>query len=88
MITNPKILIFDEATSALDYESEKAIMDNMKFICKNRTVIIIAHRLSTVKIADRIIVVDNGKIVEQGSHFNLLKLNNGYYKRLYQLQNT
>jgi type I secretion system ATPase len=88
LITNPKILIFDEATSALDYESEKAIMDNMKFICKNRTVIIIAHRLSTVKIADRIIVVDNGKIVEQGSHFNLLKLNNGYYKRLYQLQNT
>ena len=57
LITNPKILIFDEATSALDYESEKAIMDNMKFICKNRTVIIIAHRLSTVKIADRIIVV-------------------------------
>ncbi|MBW9972144.1 ATP-binding cassette domain-containing protein, partial [Escherichia coli] len=66
LVNNPKILIFDEATSALDYESEHIIMRNMHKICKGRTVIIIAHRLSTVKNADRIIVMEKGKIVEQG----------------------
>lgn len=64
LISNPKILIFDEATSALDYESEHIIMRNMKKICENRTVIIIAHRLSTVKIANKILVLDKGKLVE------------------------
>lgn len=86
IISNPRILIFDEATSALDYESEKIIMDNMQKICMNRTVIIIAHRLSTVRFAHRIIAMDQGEIVEQGSHTELLNKENGYYRYLYQLQ--
>lgn len=85
LINNPKILIFDEATSALDYESEHIIMRNMKKICQNRTVILIAHRLSTVNHADRILVLEQGKIVEQGDHQTLLELG-GLYKYLYQLQ--
>src|SRR5690606_9442780 len=68
LIGNPRILIFDEATSALDYESERIIQQNMQSICKGRTVIIIAHRLSAVREADRIVVVDRGQIVEQGTH--------------------
>ena len=64
LLTNPKILIFDEATSALDYESEKAIQENLKQICKGRTVIIIAHRLSTLRDADKIISMDRGEIAE------------------------
>lgn len=86
IISNPRILIFDEATSALDYESEKIIMDNMQKICMNRTVIIIAHRLSTVRFAHRIIAMVQGEIVEQGSHTELLNKENGYYRYLYQLQ--
>ncbi len=86
IVSNPKILIFDEATSALDYESEKVIIDNMKTICQGRTVLIIAHRLSTVRFTDRIIAMDKGKIVEQGSHEDLLKNRQGYYRYLYQLQ--
>lgn len=65
LVNNPKILIFDEATSALDYESEHIIMRNMHKICKGRTVIIIAHRLSTVKNADRIIVMEKGKLLNR-----------------------
>ena len=72
LITNPRILIFDEATSALDYESERAIQNNMKFIAKGRTVFIIAHRLSTVRQANRIIVLDKGRIAEQGTHQELV----------------
>lgn len=72
LVTNPRILIFDEATSALDYESERIIQDNMQEICKGRTVLIIAHRLSTVRRADRIIVVDKGEIAEDGSHDALI----------------
>lgn len=87
LITNPRILIFDEATSALDYESERAIMQNMQAICQNRTVLIIAHRLSTVRMTHRIIVMDKGKIVEQGSHQELLQKVNGYYRYLHELQN-
>jgi len=85
LINNPRILIFDEATSALDYESERLIQDNMSNICQGRTVFIIAHRLSTVRACDRIVVMDKGQIVEQGSHEDLLNMN-GYYARLYSYQ--
>lgn len=88
LITNPRILIFDEATSALDYESERAIMKNMQLICRNRTVFIIAHRLSTVRMAHRIIAMDKGVVVEQGSHDELLKIENGYYRYLNHLQES
>ncbi|MGX1174376.1 type I secretion system permease/ATPase [Pseudomonas sp. R151218B TE3479] len=86
LMGNPRILIFDEATSALDYESERVVQQNMKDICKGRTVIIIAHRLSAVRDANRIVVVDRGQIVEQGSHTELLSHQAGHYSRLYRLQ--
>jgi len=86
LISNPGILIFDEATSALDYESEKIIQDNMRQICAGRTVLIIAHRLSAVRDAHRIIVMDKGQIVESGSHDELLKQAHGLYAHLYGLQ--
>jgi len=86
LISNPRILIFDEATSALDYESERILKDNMKLICAGRTVLVIAHRLSTVRDADRIIVVDKGQIVEQGSHEELLALPDGQYAHLHRMQ--
>ncbi|MRR57803.1 MAG: type I secretion system permease/ATPase [Deltaproteobacteria bacterium] len=86
LITNPRILIFDEATSALDYESEKIIQDNMRQICSGRTVLIIAHRLSAVHDADRIIVMERGQIAEQGTHAELLRNPDGIYRHLYQLQ--
>lgn len=87
LISNPRILIFDEATSALDYESERAIMQNMQAICQGRTVLIIAHRLSTVRHAHRIIAMDKGRIVEQGTHDDLIKKSDGYYRYLHDLQN-
>ncbi|HFU0259748.1 TPA: type I secretion system permease/ATPase, partial [Vibrio parahaemolyticus] len=83
LVNNPKILIFDEATSALDYESEHIIMRNMHKICQGRTVIIIAHRLSTVKNSDRIIVMEKGNIVEQGKHKELLSNPDSLYSYLY-----
>ncbi|MBB6343491.1 subfamily B ATP-binding cassette protein HlyB/CyaB, partial [Pseudomonas fluvialis] len=86
LIGNPRILIFDEATSALDYESERIIQQNMQAICKGRTVIIIAHRLSAVRDANRILVMDRGQIVEQGSHAELLAHQTGHYSRLHRLQ--
>ncbi len=82
---NPRILIFDEATSALDYESEYAIQKNMAQISQGRTVLIIAHRLSTVRRANRIVTVEEGQIVESGTHDELLKTG-GRYARLYRLQ--
>ena len=85
LISNPRILIFDEATSALDYESESIIQKNLAQISKGRTVFIIAHRLSTVRQADRIFVIDQGEIVEQGTHRELLGMN-GYYTRLHSHQ--
>jgi subfamily B ATP-binding cassette protein HlyB/CyaB len=86
LIGNPRILIFDEATSALDYESERIIQDNMKAICRGRTVIVIAHRLSAVRDANRIVVLDRGQIVEQGSHAELLRHEAGHYARLHRMQ--
>ena len=86
LITNPRILIFDEATSALDYESERIIQQNMKAICQGRTVLIIAHRLSAVRDAQRIVVMDKGQIVEEGSHAELLAMPTGQFAHLYRLQ--
>lgn len=85
LITNPRILIFDEATSALDYESEAIIHQNMRYICKDRTVFIIAHRLSAVRNANRILVIEKGQIVESGTHKELIE-KPGYYARLYSHQ--
>jgi subfamily B ATP-binding cassette protein HlyB/CyaB len=72
LITNPRILIFDEATSALDFETERIIQKNMQAMCRERTVIIIAHRLSAVRKADRIFVIEKGQIIEHGNHDQLL----------------
>jgi subfamily B ATP-binding cassette protein HlyB/CyaB len=85
LVTNPRILIFDEATSALDYESERVIQGHMKDIASGRTVLIIAHRLSTVRNADRIITLDRGRLVEDGSHDTLIKTG-GRYASLHRLQ--
>ena len=85
LVTDPKILIFDEATSALDYESEAIIQQNMRYICKGRTVFVIAHRLSSVRIASRILVIDKGRVVETGGHKELVE-RGGYYARLHQHQ--
>jgi subfamily B ATP-binding cassette protein HlyB/CyaB len=84
---NPPILIFDEATSALDYESERIVQANMKFIVQNRTVIIIAHRLAAVRPCNRIYGIVDGRIIEAGSHSQLLRQPNGLYARLWALQN-
>jgi subfamily B ATP-binding cassette protein HlyB/CyaB len=86
LISNPRILIFDEATSALDYESEMIIQENMRNICQGRTVLIIAHRLSAVRDADRILVMERGQIVEDGPHDQLLEKDGGIYAHLYNLQ--
>ena len=85
IINNPRILIFDEATSALDYESESIIQQNLKEICKDRTVLIIAHRLSTLASADEILVIDKGELVESGSPAELLE-KDGLYAYLYHQQ--
>ncbi|WOB11035.1 type I secretion system permease/ATPase [Piscinibacter gummiphilus] len=86
LFTNPRVLILDEATSALDYESEAILQRNMAGICQGRTVIIIAHRLSSVRQAHRIIAMDKGRIVEQGSHDELLKNPKGLYAHLWAMQ--
>jgi subfamily B ATP-binding cassette protein HlyB/CyaB len=87
LATNPPILIFDEATSALDYESERIIQTNMRQIVKNRTVFIIAHRLATVRTCDRIIGIVDGRIIEAGTHDELLANPKGLYSHLWSLQN-
>ena len=84
-MNNPRILIFDEATSALDYESESIIQKNLKLICKDRTVIIIAHRLSTLKDADKIMAIDRGRLIEYGEQEVLLR-NKGLYYYLHRQQ--
>ena len=85
-VVNPQILILDEATSSVDSHSEKMIQDATDKITKDRTSIIIAHRLTTVKKADKIIVLDKGNIVEIGTHNELLQIENGYYRNLYEVQ--
>ncbi len=87
LATNPPILIFDEATSALDYESERVIQNNMRQIVRNRTVIIIAHRLAAVRPCDRIIGMEDGRIIEAGPHDELIGRQNGLYRKLWALQN-
>ena len=84
-IKDPRILILDEATSSLDSESERLIQDALDHFLKGRTAFIIAHRLSTVQRADRILVIEKGSIVEQGSHQELLAMD-GVYRRLYETQ--
>jgi subfamily B ATP-binding cassette protein HlyB/CyaB len=86
LFANPRILIFDEATSALDYESEAIIQRNMASICQGRTVLIIAHRLSAVRHANRIIVLEKGKIVEAGPHDTLINKPQGLYAHLWKMQ--
>ena len=85
LLKNPPILILDEATSSLDTESEKLVQDAIIKLMKNRTSIVIAHRLSTVKHADEILVLEDGRIVENGNHSQLLAMN-GYYKKYHSLQ--
>jgi len=87
LLTNPRILIFDEATSALDFETERVIQNNMQSMCRGRTVLIIAHRLSAVRHADHIIVMDKGQIVERGTHDELLG-QAGTYAHLVSLQHA
>jgi subfamily B ATP-binding cassette protein HlyB/CyaB len=85
LMTNPRILILDEATSALDYESERIVQDNMRNIASGRTVLIVAHRLSTIRRADRILTIDRGRLVEDGAHDDLIRTG-GRYAQLHRLQ--
>lgn len=85
LLKNPPILILDEATSALDTHTERAIQDQLKVIAKDRTTLIIAHRLSTVIDADEIVVMDRGEIIERGNHRSLL-LKQGKYAAMWALQ--
>jgi subfamily B ATP-binding cassette protein HlyB/CyaB len=87
LLPNPRLLILDEATNELDYESERVIRENMKRICVGRTVLIVAHRLSTVRHCDRILTLDKGRLVEQGDHLTLLE-NGGRYSALYRSQDS
>ena len=85
ILKNPPILILDEATSALDTESERLVQDAITNLMKNRTTLVVAHRLSTIKHADEIIVMQQGEIIERGTHLQLLE-KAGVYKKLYELQ--
>ncbi len=86
IMSNPPILILDEATSALDTESERLVQDAILKLMKNRTSVIIAHRLSTIQHADLIVVIDDGRIVESGTHSELISRKDGYYNKLYNFQ--
>jgi subfamily B ATP-binding cassette protein MsbA len=85
LLKNAPILILDEATSSLDTQSERRIQDALHFLMQDRTTLVIAHRLSTVEKADKIIVIDAGRIVESGTHGELLAMN-GNYAALYRMQ--
>ena len=86
ILADPKIVVLDEATSSVDSYSEEMIQNATDKITKGRTSIVIAHRLATIKKASQIIVMDNGKIVEKGTHKELLKKESGFYKNLYEVQ--
>ncbi|MFT5878526.1 MAG: ABC-type multidrug transport system fused ATPase/permease subunit, partial [Dokdonia sp.] len=86
VLKNPTILILDEATSSLDSESERLVQEALDELMKGRTSIVIAHRLSTIRQADQILVMKNGSIVEQGTHQDLIAIENGTYKNLNELQ--
>ncbi len=86
ILKNAPILVLDEATSSLDSESEMYIQDALKKLMRNRTTIVIAHRLSTIMQMDRIVVIDSGRIIEQGKHKELLKVKKGAYQRLWEIQ--
>jgi len=86
IMANPPILILDEATSSLDTESERLVQDAILNLMKNRTSLVIAHRLSTIQNSDLIVVMEEGKIVEAGTHTELMKNNDGYYRKLYSYQ--
>ncbi len=86
LLKNPSILILDEATSSLDSESERLVQEALEILMKDRTSIIIAHRLSTIREADQILVIDQGKVMEQGTHAELMLNDSGLYKYLSQLQ--
>jgi ABC-type multidrug transport system fused ATPase/permease subunit len=86
LLKNPSILILDEATSSLDSESEKLVQEALEILMEGRTSIIIAHRLSTIRSADQILVLDQGIIAEQGTHQELIAIENGIYKNLSNLQ--
>ena len=85
-ISDSSILILDEATSSIDTKTEKLIQFAISKIIQNKTSIIIAHRLSTILNSDKIIVLDNGEIMEMGSHDDLMKIKEGHYKKLFELQ--
>lgn len=80
MIQNPKILLLDEATSALDYHSEKLIQEALDYASKGRTTIVISHRLSAIKGADKIVFIREGKVIEEGNHEDLMLLEGAYYQ--------
>ena len=86
LVNNPDILILDEATSSIDSYSEELLKKATKKITKDKTSIIIAHRLSTIESADKIIYMENGKILESGNHKQLLSIPNGKFKKLYEEQ--
>ncbi len=86
ILRNAPILVLDEATSSLDSESEQFIQDALAHLMKNKTVIVIAHRLSTIMKMDRIMVIDVGKVVEEGTHEELLRQKDGLYRKLWTLQ--
>lgn len=85
IVKNPRILLLDEATSALDAESERVVQDALDRVMVNRTTVIVAHRLSTIKNADTIAVVKNGVIAEKGKHENLIRIKDGVYASLVAL---
>jgi ATP-binding cassette subfamily B protein len=85
IIKNPEILLFDDCLSAVDTETEEAILNNLFKICKNKTTIIVSHRVSSARNADKIIILEEGRILQQGTHSQLLNID-GYYKELYLKQ--